>query len=600
MHIFMCSFKFVSATNRRISMKILARMTEPTKVIFFTLIVTHFICMTSLPSAFAIDEYEPQSEPDMINGAESFGPFSPHVFEGDLRNLPRAQEWHPGDPVKEVPKRTYPRGTDDAEKRRLNEAPLPGPDPLLNLQEKAPAAALIRAFGSPDLNFAGQGFSGVVPPDTVGDVGRNYYIQMVNHPSGSSVTIYNKNDGSLAAGPTILSTLGSGACASGSGDPIVLFDHLANRWLMSEFADSGNHLCIYISQTSDPISGGWFGYDFQVPQFPDYPKYAVWPDAYYVSSNESAPAVYALERNQMLNGSAASGLRFTAPNMAGFGFQALTPAEPDGPTAPPAGSPGIFIRHRDDEAHNPGSNNPNQDFLEIWELSVDFTTPANSTFTGPFNIATTEFDSDLCGLTSFECFPQPGGTGVTLDPLREVVMWRLQYRNFGIHEALVGNLVTDVDGNDHGGIRWFELRKSGGGSWSLHQEGTYAPDNDNRWMGSIAMDGAGNIALGYSVSSSSTLPGIRYAGRQATDPSGTMPQGEFTIINGSGSSFSNRWGDYSSMNLDPDDDRTFWYTNQYALSNGTWGTQIAAFSFEAAGPAPHVPLDLLLLNEQNP
>ena len=200
--------------------------------------------------------------------------------------------------------------------------------------------------------------------------------------------------------------------------------------------------------SSDPIAGGWFNYDFTTPNFPDYPKYAVWPDAYYVSSNEAGPsAAYALDRTNMLAGlAAAAPVRRTAPDLAGFGFQALIPSDLDGP-APPAGSPNFFMRHRDDEVHNAGSNDPTQDFLEIWEFSVNFGTPADSTFTQVANIPVAEFDSDLCGLVSFFCFPQPG-TATTLDPLREVIMWRLQYRNFGTHETLVGNFVTDVTGTD--------------------------------------------------------------------------------------------------------------------------------------------------------
>jgi hypothetical protein len=236
------------------------------------------------------------------------------------------------------------------------------------------------------------------------------------------------------------------------------------------------------------------------------------------------------------------------------------------------------MRHRDDEVHNLGANNPGQDFLEIWEFHVDFATPANSTFTGPTNIAMAEFDSDLCGLVFFFCFPQPGTT-VTLDPFREIVMRRLQYRNFGTHESLVGNFVTDVSGTNHGGIRWFELRKVGA-TWSLFQEGTHAPDANHRWMGSIAMDGKGNIALAYSVSSTSVFPSIRYTGRLATDSPGTMTRGETTLIAGTGSqTVTTRWGDYSSMNVDPADDSTFWYTNEYVPAGGLWQTRVATFKF---------------------
>ena len=450
-----------------------------------------------------------------------------------------------------------------------------GQDPFLNRQAQTPPRT--SSFLTPSLNFPGQGYTNVNPPDTVGDVGPNHYIQMVNGGGGALFRIYNKS-GALLAGPISLDSLGvGGPCSSGFGDPVVLYDRLADRWLMSEFAGSGNHLCVYISQTSDPLNGAWYRYDFPTPTFPDYPKYAVWSDAYYVSSNENNPAAYALDRAQMLAGQPATSQRFTAPPIAGFGFQAMTPGDLDSADAPPSGAPGYFMRHRDDEVHNPGSNDPIHDFLEIWAFHVDFTTPANSTFTLLQNVPVTEFDSDLCGLVSFSCFPQPGSS-VTLDPLREVVMWRLQYRNFGSYETLVGNLVTDVNGADHGGIRWFELRKEAGLFWSLYQEGTLAPDQHHRWMGSIAMDGSGNMALGYSVSSTTVFPSIRYAGRLLTDPLGVLPYTEGVIVAGSAANGSNRWGDYSAMSVDPADDCTFWYTHMYSPAS-QWATQIAAFRF---------------------
>ena len=217
-------------------------------------------------------------------------------------------------------------------------------------------------FSTPVLNFEGIAFTGAFPPDTVGDVGPNHYIQMVNDGvnGGSVFAVYDKA-GNLLAGPISLQSLWTegGACAAGLGDPIVLYDPLADRWLLSEFAatDTDNHLCVYISQTPDPVSGGWFLYDFPTPDFPDYPKYAVWPDAYYVSSNESSPAVYALDRTRMLTGQPATFQRFTAPRLAGFNFQALLPSDLDGSTPPPAGAPNYFMRHRDDEVHGaPGGN----------------------------------------------------------------------------------------------------------------------------------------------------------------------------------------------------------------------------------------------------
>jgi hypothetical protein len=448
----------------------------------------------------------------------------------------------------------------------------------------------IAGAGGPVLNFDGQGFTGATPPDTVGDVGIDHYIQAVNDPSGSRFTIYNKSDGSVAQGPTILSSLAPAGSPGeiATGDPVVLYDQAADQWVMTELTDPffGNFLNIYVSETSDP-TGNWFYYSVPTPEFPDYPKIAVWDDAYYITTNEfdsvtgePTPAVYALDRTNMLvNGPVRTAQRFAATGLAGFLFQAFTPADRDGATDPPAGSPGYFMRHVDDEAHSPGANDAARDFVEVWEFVVDFDDSANSSFTRIANIAVTEFDSDLNGLTAFSAFPQPG-TNVQLDPLREVIMHRLQYRNFGSHETLVGNFVTDVDGSDHGGVRWFELRKSGTGNWTLHQEGTIAPDDENRWMGAVAMDGDGNIMIGYNVTSTTVSPGLRYTGRFETDPLGEMLN-ERVLVDGSGFSNSFRWGDYSAMSIDPVDDSTFWFTAEYANGTGNWATRIAAFTLDS-------------------
>jgi RTX calcium-binding nonapeptide repeat (4 copies) len=519
----------------------------------------------------------PEATGDMLQG----DPVAPGIYEGDVRELSPAPRWKKGQPIREVPKRVYPRPEPVP-------PPQPSPaDPLWEPQSRTDAGKPPRAITPPDLNIAGIGFTGAFPPDTVGDVGPDHYIQMVNDDGGSRVRIFDKS-GTRLAGFELdtLAPAGSGACEDGSGDPVVLFDPLADRWLLSELASTGKHLCVYLSRTPDPVSGGFFTYDFAVPRFPDYPKYAVWPDAYYLSSNEPRPAAYALERNRMLNGRPARFRRFTAPSVAGFDFQALTPSDLDGPDAPPAGSPNYFMRHRDDEVHNAGSNDATMDFLEIFEFHVDFAKPRNSTFALRTTIGVAEFDSNLCGLVSSACFPQPG-TAVTLDPLREVLMWRLQYRNFGTHETLVGNFVTDVDNTDHGGIRWFELRKTAPGPWTLFQQGTHAPDANHRWMGSIAMDRQGNIALGYSVSSATVFPSIRYAGRQIEHPLGTLPLGEVAVVEGNASqTFATRWGDYSSMNVDPADDCTLWYTTEFIAPGGDWDTRIARFSFPSCLASP--------------
>ena len=515
--------------------------------------------------------------PPVIRGAESLGPVVPHVFEGDLRRLPLAPVWQPGDPVKEIPRRhNGPIGPEPM----VFGTPRPTEDPLVERQAEFGFERVPEAFDTPIINIAGQGYTGLNPPDTVGDVGRDYYVQAINGGGGTSVVIYDKVTGAIASGPFTLDNLGSGNCGSGLGDPVVLYDELASRWFLTEFSIFGNRLCVYVSRTSSPITGGWYNYEFQATNFPDYPKYAVWPDAYYVASNENSPAAYALEREQMLDGLPADFQRFTAPPLSGFGFQALTPSDVDGP-APPAGTPGWFIRHKDDEVHS-GGTDPTQDFLELFAFQVDWANPGNSSFTGPIQVGISEIDSNMCGLFSFSCFDQPGGAD--LDPLREVVMWRSQYRNFGSYEVLVGNLVTDA-GVDQGAVRWFELRNEGS-QWFLYQEGTYSPNNDNRWMGSAAMDVDGNLAVGYNVSSTQTFPALRYVGRLSTDPLGVMTTGEASLVEGSGSNSSNRYGDYSSLNVDPVNGCTYWFTGEYNTSSN-WSTRVGAFAFdtcEVEGP----------------
>lgn len=448
--------------------------------------------------------------------AELLGSFVPFEFTGSLIDLPiiNPQPLVEGAPAIEVnPRRRY--DADDGRKTR-------------NLQATNSTKVSVKQPNQratdPLLNFAGIPYQFLVPPDTVGDIGLSYYIQATNSPPGTAVQVFDKIDGSPVAGPFALSGLAnpSGACSAGLGDPIILYDQFADRWLLTELSALDLALCVYVSQTSDPINGGWYGYEFQTPNFPDYPKYGIWNDAYYVGTNEETPAIYALQRSEMLNGGTAKYFRNTVPRLSGFPFQITVPIDADGQSLPPAGSPGIFVRPNDDESH--GGNDSTQDFIEIFEYTVDFDSEMD-TVTGPIQIGVDEFDSDLCGLVDFACVPQPG-TDVKLDPLREPIMNRPQYRNFGTYETIVLTWVTDVDGNDRAGVRWAELRREGGSSWTIFQDSLYSPDaTNNRFMSSIAMDGSGNIALGYSISSSQTFPGIRYVGREASDDLDTMTTG---------------------------------------------------------------------------
>jgi hypothetical protein len=493
-------------------------------------------------------------------------PVTPHVFDGDLRDLPVADEWTTGDTFREAPiLGGEVQGISDGEGQE-------GPariDPLLE-DTTIPSAAPMPA---PILNFGGIGFTNVAPPDTNGDVGPNHYIQIVN----SKFAIYNKS-GTLLTGPSNINTLWSGfggRCQSDNdGDPIALYDRLADRWLISQFVAFSNQ-CIAISRTPDPVAGGWYLYDFPTGVPNDYPKFGVWPDAYYMSSQRGYPGLadaWAFDRSRMLSGLSATSQRFATT-------QFTLPSDLDGATPPPAGAPNVFVRHVD------GAEWGGADRLELRAFHVDWVTPANSTFTALPDLNVAAFDRNLCSGYDLigACIPQPGTTRL-LSSITAWLMYRLQYRNFGTHETLVVNHTVDA-GVNHAGIRWYELRKSGA-NWSIFQQGTHSPDLDHRWMGSIAMDGDGNMALGYSVSNSTLFPAIRYAGRLATDPLGTLPQTETTLFAGPGSqTWTSRWGDYSSMNVDPVDDCTFWYTQEYVDAAGNWQTRIGTFKFPSCAPS---------------
>jgi hypothetical protein len=426
-----------------------------------------------------------------------------------------------------------------------------------------------------DITINGQGYTSVNPADPCLDVGPNHVIQMINGSSGAYFRIFDKNGTALGAQTYLdnfVNAIGGITAYTGAGDPIVLYDALADRWLMSEFSSSGNRMIVAISTTPDP-TGTWYAYSFTAPSFPDYPKYAVWSTMYLITTNESQSATYALDRTRMLQGLSATAQRFTVPDVPTLGFQATTPITHDGGAAPPVGAPGMFMRMADDGW---GASIPN-DRLELWSLTVNFTTPANSVLSGPVLLATQPFDTELCGYQAFNCIPQPGTT-TTLDPLREVIMNRAIYRNFGAHESIACSHVTDVTQTDRAGVRWYELRRTAlANPWTIHQQGTYSPDAANRWMSSIAINANGDIGLSYNVSSSTVFPSIRYTGRYASDPLGQMTFTETSIVAGTSRNASNRYGDYNSLDVDPAD-QSFWGTAKFNVSTA-WSTRIFKFSF---------------------
>ncbi len=459
-----------------------------------------------------------------------------------------------------------------------------GMDPALQLDyvpPRGPRKAL-------NQEYDGIGYTSVNPPDPDIDVSPTHVIQMINGSGGAYYKIYDRITGAVVVNQTYFDSFTG---IGGLGDPIVLYDQLADRWLMSEFSNGGNLLVVAISVTNDP-TGTWDIYSYQAPQFPDYPKYAVWPNAYVVTSNESTPAVYALDRTQMLAGNAGTMQRFTVPPYGTIGFQAMTPADIDGTTLPPSGEPAIVMRMADD-AWDP---NLNQDQLEIFEFDIDFATPANTSITLTQEIATLPFDTHLCGYTSFSCIDQQGSS-TNLDPLRELLMNKIHYRRFSTHEAMVMCHATDVTGNDDAGVRWYELRRTTG-NWVIHQQGTYSPDTESRWMASIAINADGSIGLAYSTSSASSFPSIKYTGRMECDPLGTMTEPETVMAQGLGPNGSNRFGDYASMAVDPVDG-SFWFTGQYNpnASGGNWSTRIGNFDIGNCGPA--IPTISFTADQQN-
>lgn len=465
-----------------------------------------------------------------------------------------------------------------------------GMDPALQLDPGARAGS--RAV---DLNQDGQGYTGVNPSDNDIAVGPNHVIQMINGSSGSYFRIYDKSGTPLGAQTYLdnfVNAIGGISTYGGAGDPIALYDAIADRFVMSEFSSSGNRMIVAVSQTNNP-TGAWYAYSFTATNFPDYPKYAVWNGMYIVTTNESSPAIYALQRDRMLLGLSASFQRFTVPTYPTIGFQACTPVNFSGGTAPLGSALGMFMRMADDA----WSASIPADRLELWTININWTTPANSVITGPLLLPTSAFDTGLCGYTSFSCIDQPG-TSVNLDPLREVLMNRLQYRNFGTHESIVCNHAVDVNSADRAGIRWYELRRTGGtgNPWSIYQQGTYSPNTESRWMAGIDINANGDIGLAYNVSGPSTFPSVRYTGRYAADPLGQMTFTEGSIVAGTMFNSSNRYGDYNALVVDPADGSTFWGTSNYNPTTSPanrWSTRMFAFSFtpQNVSVAPRVLLE---------
>ena len=470
-------------------------------------------------------------------------------------------------------------------------------------------------------NFDLFGFR-VNPPDPVGAVGPNHYVEMVN----LAFAVYDKK-GTRLAGPVDTGTLWAGFaipdCTDPSGDPVVLYDRLADRWLLSQLTTRGlnppftapNYNCVAVSKTGDP-TGEYYRYAFITQPdlvdggyfFPDYPKYGVWTNSYVLTTrdfgfaNRYGISVYALEKKKMLAGNPkARAVQFfldsdVVPlNLIGDG---LLPADFDGRRRPEDSATIPIIGTQDDG----GGYGATFDALNVWELSIKWEDRLRASIALAAQLPVAAFDSIFpCGVVpgppppaaqpnGRDCLPQPGVTDgsrfLDVQSYRQRAIWRLAYRGFDDYEAMVTNQSVEARPGV-AGVRWYEIRRKKG-IYSVFQQGTYAPnDGVHRWMGSIAMDRKGNMALGYSVVNGvDVFPGIRYTGRLKGDSAGQMTLGEGTIVNGTGVQLStgSRWGDYTSMNIDPTDDCTFWYLNEYYQINGIigvntapWQTRVGSF-----------------------
>ena len=452
----------------------------------------------------------------------------------------------------------------------------------------------------PSDNGKGEDYPGflvtAVPPDPNIAVGPNHIVQWVNN----GFVIFDKqgtqvqapvDDGTFWGASSTCNQLG------GFSDPIVQYDRVANRWVIGEIALPlwpgviGQFAqCFAVSTTPDPTGSYYmWAYGFGT-NINDYPKISVWPDGYYVTWNifqDSGTFLYpeacAFDRTAMLSGSSAPAL--VCFKLSGA-FASLLPSDLDGATAPPTGSPN-FVMNID----------PGFSTLNFWKFHVDFANTKNSTFIGPTAIAGVAPFTAPC-LDTQDCIPQPG-TATRLDALGDRLMYRIAYRNFGNHESIVANhTVLTVDGNM--AVRWYEVRNPNG-TPTIYQQGTFAPDTDSRWMASIAIDQTGNIGVGYSVAGSVTYPSIRYTGWEVGNPLGGL-QAETSLVTGGGSQTGyDRWGDYSAMRIDPSDDCTFWYTQEYqaVTQDANWNTRIGSFKFSSCGQSLS-PTTTTLGSSQNP
>ncbi|CAN5564992.1 hypothetical protein BH20ACI3_BH20ACI3_40700 [soil metagenome] len=585
----------------------------------------------------------PQSAPEMnlARGKGSLASWKPNALSQQRSELKpvvsRAVDFGVSRPARELPSGAgeidgfaIPLGEGreiNKKNKDIEREAVPGANPIDGaLQKSASRSGKVmtvspNAITPPTLVFEGlantDNPSLVNPPDTVGAVGPNHYVQAVNN----RFRVFNKAGVPLTPALSQSSLFGSvypqvgGICSTNNaGDPIVLYDRMADRFQISQFAFTGQttppyHQCIAVSQTSDP-TGAWFVYDFVLPgiQFPDYPKLGSWPDAYYMSTRQftgggpfDGEGAFAFDRQAMLVGDPNPAVIYFDLGSLSNSSSGMLPTDFDGITPPPPGAPNVFAIYTSSTFGDPEGN-----ALRLFNFHADFDNPGNSTFTErpESPVAVAAFDPrNPNGRADIEQ-PPPAVPADYLDAIGDRLMFRLVYRNRGGVESLVSNHTVNVSGvtpltpaTYQAAPRYYELRSTtSGGPYAVHDQATFSPDAGNgatglnRWMGAAAIDNSGNLAVGYSVSSTTAVPGIRYAGRSAAFTGG-LNEGEATMFPGIGTqqASGNRWGDYTGLTVDPVDDCTFWYTNEYYPAGHTqfnWKTKVGTFTVAACSAPP--------------
>lgn len=419
--------------------------------------------------------------------------------------------------------------------------------------------------GSLKANWVGQ--AGAFPPDPSGAAGPEHYVQAVN----STYRVYDKT-GTAVTPSYALQTLWPGSTSD--GDPIVMYDRYADRWFISQFQTGSNEILMAISETTDPL-GSYYLYEFSFPSFPDYPKYAVWSNAYFMTANMSGNECIAFEREKMIMGDpTASMISLNFPSFYQF-FNSVAPAYAEGLEGPEDDAPGWAFAVQDNSW--PGIS---QDHIKVLKIELDWDTPSNSSVVVHQELTTGSFNSVFT--SSWDDLTQKG-TSQKLDAVTGIFMYRAQYRRFDGYNSMFLVHTVDVNNANRAGVRWYELREdlaSAPGEWYIYQQSTFDPnDGNSRWMGNGAIDLNGNIGLAYSFVGPNEYAGLRYTGRFTSDPLNEMTVQEQIAVEGTGSqTFGNRYGDYSQMTVDPTDDATFWFTGEYLGASGSRRTRIFSFA----------------------